>query len=474
MAAEQARMLATAGAAFLAGVLTIHCVRKPAASQAALPGAAGASATAPLRLDAEDAQKQSPTGSAPSTPTRLTQLSQQNGAIDFSTPDASRGRAIREALRAENALLKEKIKELETKDAQEILCIDDGTVADASPNPRDLNGSVNFQIAPGNYKGTRGEYPRASNLCVLSGQADKIRVYNEEHLIWCVDQFLGADPDLGGEETLDKDLAPGVTRIDLAAIVPPDESNGGACAMSVPGVPVGPIPLWMKTTNTDGGFGGTRGRSEWLVPKNCSEDCCILFLHGGSYMWYSGVDEYYRPLVSRIANETGMPVLSIDYRMAPEWKAPAGICDALDALVWMDQNGPHGPRKARKIFVSGDSSGGGMCLALALAATNGIPEVEGKEKPPDVTIAGVVAICPLTDLTYNFKRTKYNSYVTRIWDEETRTGDAIFTDSHGNLLKDQLDRQERIRAYTGDGDLRAELLSPLWAKSCKGLPPMML
>ena len=115
-----------------------------------------------------------------------------------------------------------------------------------------------------------------------------------------------------------------------------------------------------------------------------------------------------------------------------------------------------------------------MCLALALAATNGIPEVEGKQKPPDVTIAGVVAICPLTDLTYNFKRTKYNSYVTRIWDEETRTGDAIFTDSHGNLLKDQLDRQERIRAYTGDGDLRAELLSPLWAKSFKGLPPMML
>ena len=115
-----------------------------------------------------------------------------------------------------------------------------------------------------------------------------------------------------------------------------------------------------------------------------------------------------------------------------------------------------------------------MCLALALAATNGIPGVEGKETPLDFPIAGVVAICPLTDLTYDFRRKKYNSYKTRIWDAETRTGDPIFTDSHGNLLKDQMDRQERIRSYTGGGNLKDELLSPLWAKSFEGLPPILL
>ena len=63
-----------------------------------------------------------------------------------------------------------------------------------------------------------------------------------------------------------------------------------------------------------------------------------------------------------------MPVLSIDYRMAPEWKAPAGIEDALDALIWMGANGPDGPAKARKLFVTGDSSGGGMAVAVLLAA----------------------------------------------------------------------------------------------------------
>ena len=155
----------------------------------------------------------------------------------------------------------------------------------------------------------------------------------------------------------------------------------------------------------------------------------------------------------------------------------AGLEDAIEALEWMQTNGPSGlSSPARKLFLCGDSAGGGMLLSVLLALRDGIPgaETPRPDQRPPPTVHGAVSICPLTDLTYNFKRTKYNSYQTRIWDEETRTGDAIFTDSHGNLLKDQLDRQERIRAYTGDGDLRAELLSPLWAKSFKGLPPIML
>ena len=352
--------LVTPAATFLAGVAAAALCLRSAGSTGSSTGSSSSSAA-----DEGPGGRGGRAPECPPTPTRLAQLSKANEALDFSTPDAGRGRAIREALREENVLLKEKIAELETRGQAEITCIDDGTDETAPKKARrQRSGSVDLAITPGDYKGTRGDYPRKNILSVLAADKEKVKVYNQEHLTWCVDQFLGADPDLGGEETLDKDLAPGVTRIDLAAIVPADDSNCGACAVSAPGVPVGPVPLWMKTTNTDGGFNGTRGRSEWLVPKDCSEDCCILFLHGGSYMWYSGVDEYYRPLVSRIAEESGMPVLAIDYRMAPEWKAPAGICDALDALIWMDQNGPNGPRKARKIFVTGDSSGGGMCVLM--------------------------------------------------------------------------------------------------------------
>ena len=378
------------------------------------------------------------------------------------------------------------------------------------------------------FSGQRGAYPRPSSLSVLAPHADTIRVYNPDHVSWCVDQFLDADPSLGGEETLDADLSPGVSVRRLAAVVPPEDYNAGAGVITAPGEAVGPINVWMKSVNTADGFGGLRGRSEWLVPADCArEDCCVLFLHGGSYQWYSGVDQYYRPLASRIATASGMPVLAIDYRLAPEFQHPDPLHDALDALRWMADNGPSGPRAARKIFVAGDSSGGGMCLALMLAAKNGIPppqakvramaayaansidqteeeeEEEGDEpaaaaaQPEEadegaeegeegeawvpVKCDGAVAICPLTDLSYDYTRggsgEQANSYLTRLWEPESRTGDPIFTASLGNLEEDRQDRIQAVRTYAGeDTDLREQLLSPLWAppQSLAGLPPCML
>ena len=156
-------------------------------------------------------------------------------------------------------------------------------------------------------------------------------------------------------------MAPGVEVRQLAAIVPTEGENCGALAVSAPGAVVGPTRLWMKTTNVGGGFGGLRGRSEWMVPPGCTAtDCRILYLHGGSFMWYSGVDYIYQPLTSRIAAAAGMPVLVIDSRLSPEFTCLDAIEDCLDALVWMDANGPDGPAKARKLFICGDSSGGGQ------------------------------------------------------------------------------------------------------------------
>ena len=296
------------------------------------------------------------------------------------TPNTNRSRLIREALRTENALLREMLAELQKRDNRPRVCIDDWEYEDELKTPRkDRRSGVSsaLVIKPGRYTfgdpwSDRGDYPRRSELCVLLPHASEIRVHDANHVAWCIEQFVDADPDLGGEETLDKDLAPGVRVLPLSAVVPADEANCGALVANKPDIPIGPTHMWMKTTNGEGGYDGLRGKAEWMVPENCTSDCRILFLHGGSYMWYSGVDEFYRPLASRIAFESGMPVLSIDYRLAPEFQAPAGIQDALDALTWMDANGPDGQSKARKLFVAGDSSGGGMSLAVLLACRDGV------------------------------------------------------------------------------------------------------
>jgi acetyl esterase/lipase len=116
----------------------------------------------------------------------------------------------------------------------------------------------------------------------------------------------------------------------------------GAMAVSQPGVTVGPTKVWMKMVNGAGGFGGLRGRGEWMVPEAMADDTCrILYLHGGSFMWYSGVDDIYRPLTSRIAAAAGMPVLVIDYRLSPEVRLPLSRTHAAAADRHPHRRGRH-------------------------------------------------------------------------------------------------------------------------------------
>lgn len=63
-----------------------------------------------------------------------------------------------------------------------------------------------YKTCPAPNPGSRGPYPRPCHLSVLKPEASQIKVYDPEHVAWCIDQFMGADPDLGGEETLDLDI----------------------------------------------------------------------------------------------------------------------------------------------------------------------------------------------------------------------------------------------------------------------------
>jgi epsilon-lactone hydrolase len=86
----------------------------------------------------------------------------------------------------------------------------------------------------------------------------------------------------------------------------------------------------------------------------------ILYLHGGGYIVCSPAT--HRDLVSRISATTGARCIALNYRKAPEHPFPAPIDDAeaayraiLDAGVAVD-----------RLFVGGDSAGGGLTLALLL------------------------------------------------------------------------------------------------------------
>lgn len=98
----------------------------------------------------------------------------------------------------------------------------------------------------------------------------------------------------------------------------------------------------------------------------------VYFHQGGGVI---GSLESCHRLCGLIAKTSGAPVLSVDYRLAPEHKYPAGLDDARAAYVWAVENAARYGAPGRKAGIGGDSQGGHFAALLAMEAREGrIPQ----------------------------------------------------------------------------------------------------
>jgi acetyl esterase len=99
----------------------------------------------------------------------------------------------------------------------------------------------------------------------------------------------------------------------------------------------------------------------------------LVFYHGGG--WIQGDLETHDQPCRLLANGSGGLVLSVDYRLAPEHKFPAGVDDALAAFRWVRDNGAEIGADVNRIAVGGDSAGGNLsvvvCQQIAQAGETG-------------------------------------------------------------------------------------------------------
>ncbi|GAA2424723.1 hypothetical protein GCM10010191_41190 [Actinomadura vinacea] len=134
--------------------------------------------------------------------------------------------------------------------------------------------------------------------------------------------------------------------------------------------------------------GGARRpiRGEWVLARDDEESPApgaILYLHGGAYVFCS--PRTHRPITSRLALDTGLPVFAPRYRLAPEHPFPAPLEDAVAAYRWLlDRGVPAGG-----IVIVGDSAGGHLAAALTAEICRG-----GLPRP-----AGTVLFSPWVDLS---------------------------------------------------------------------------
>jgi acetyl esterase len=112
--------------------------------------------------------------------------------------------------------------------------------------------------------------------------------------------------------------------------------------------PNGPIPLRLYAPAGEGPFP------------------VLVFFHGGG--WVRGSTEAYDGLCRRLTNGAGCLVVSVEYRRAPENPFPAGFEDCYATTEWATKHAGDLGGDPDRVAVGGDSAGGNLAAAVALAA----------------------------------------------------------------------------------------------------------
>lgn len=92
----------------------------------------------------------------------------------------------------------------------------------------------------------------------------------------------------------------------------------------------------------------------------------LVFFHGGGQV--IGTLDTHDDLCRLICRDGGVHVLSVDYRLAPEHKAPAGNDDAFAAYQWALAHAAELGADPGRVAVGGDSAGGNQAALVALRA----------------------------------------------------------------------------------------------------------
>ena len=178
---------------------------------------------------------------------------------------------------------------------------------------------------------------------------------------------------------------------------------------------------------------------QWVWPTSVPSsgpDEAIAYFHGGGYV--SGTLDTHRELIARIAAGVGVPVLAVDYRLAPEHRYPAAHDDCLRAVRWLRTRGI----EARRIAVAGDSAGGALAIATMLALRDA-----GEQQ-----VAGAALLCP--------------------WVDPLAAGGSMVANERFDMIT-RAHLVEWAHMYAGENEITSPAITLASAK-LHGLPPLLI
>jgi len=157
----------------------------------------------------------------------------------------------------------------------------------------------------------------------------------------------------------------------------------------------------------------------------------LVWFHGGGFV-FGGIDTH-RSMAADMAQRLDLPVLLVDYRLAPEAPYPAAVDDAEEIARWVAGGPAELGREVTGLVLGGDSAGGTMTIVTAMAL---------RDRPADVPVVAQLLMWPATDLIgkYPSQREFAEGYLL------TEASRAFYQDAYRPVVTD-------VRASPMQGDL---------------------
>jgi acetyl esterase/lipase len=157
---------------------------------------------------------------------------------------------------------------------------------------------------------------------------------------------------------------------------------------------------------------GATLQARWYRRPASDTGAAVLYLHGGG-MIVGSVPIFDGP-VSRYVARTGVPMISVQYRLAPEHPHPVPVEDAYAGLTWLAGHAGQLGIDPGRIAVMGDSAGGGLAAGVAILSRDRqgpaiarqlliYPMLDDRTTTPDLYIA------PFAGWSYDDNATGWNA-----------------------------------------------------------------
>ena len=175
--------------------------------------------------------------------------------------------------------------------------------------------------------------------------------------------------------------------------------------------------------------------SEGILPA-------LIYLHGGG--WVVGDLDTHDVVCRQLAEQAGIVVIAVDYRLAPEHRFPAAVDDCWSATRWIAAHAVDLGIDAVRLAVGGDSAGGGLATVMCLLARD----------TGDPPLTFQLLVYPVTDL--RAESASYSKY------------------AEGYLLTRNGMRWYIAQYAPNEADVLNWRASPLLAESVSGVPPALV